>query len=221
MPLFFAIIGFVLVPLALAVGLVRPRTFARNGAVPSRGKVAGYCIGAMGASVAGLLATLPPGDVVAQESSPPAIVDQVANYSPRILKVTTAPTGEERQYLRIEMRMADGWSGASAFNAAAEEMLRVLQALKEKHSGHFDTVNFSLVADLVDSSNNKTAGQVIGVTFAMPAVEEVNFDNLLNQRLLDGFATQAGATQAGAPILADWCKENHKLAPNFCKMAGA
>lgn len=224
MPYIFAAIGFALVPLLLIVGLVRPKTFARGAAVPSRGKIIGYAALAMVVSFVGILATAP-GDetaapAVAKAAPTPSVTDQVGKYSSRITQVTTAPTGQDRQYLRIVLHMQEGWDGASTFNAAAEEMLRVLQDLKKHHTGQFGTVNFSLTADLVDANNKRTTGEVIAVTFDMPKVEGLEFDNLLNQRLLDGFTTQAGATAAGEGVLIDWCKKNQKLAPSFCKLAG-
>lgn len=224
MPYIFAAIGFALVPLLLIVGLVRPQTFARGTAVPSRGKITGYAVLAMAVSFIGILATVPDDEtavpVVANSTPAPSVTDQVGKYSSRITQVTTAPTGQDRQYLRIVLRMQEGWDGASTFNAAAEEMLRVLQDLKKHHRGQFGTVNFSLTADLVDANNKHATGEVIAVTFDMPKVEGLEFENLLNQRLLDGFTTHTGATAAGKGVLVDWCKQNQKLAPSFCKLAG-
>lgn len=227
MPYFFAIIGTVLVPLLLIIGLIRPRTFARKGAVPSRGKVVSYSVLAFVASLVGLIATLPEGEVsapavaaTAPKETPPDVSDQIVKYSSRITKVSATQLTGGREYLRIDLHMAEGWSGASTFNAAAQEMMRVLEALKVKHPGEFDNVNFNLTADLVDKYNNKSVDGIIGVTFSMPEVEKVNFDNLPNQRLLDGFAIQAGGTRVGDEILADWCKENRKRAAKFCKLVG-
>lgn len=190
----------------------------------------------MAVSFVGILATVPPEVEKAGRKVPPEVphknttppttepekkatnVDEIAKYSRLITRVFTAPTGEDRQYLRIEMRTLEGWSGASTFNAAAEEMLDILEKLKEKHPGQFGIVNFGLAADLIDQQNNKTSKEVISVTFDMSKVEKLNFDNLLNQRLLNDYATQAGGTKIGDAILADWCKENLDLAAKFCKL---
>lgn len=164
-----------------------------------------------------LLALLLAGLLVGCSGDPKSIQET----SRDITRVSDAMDGAVK-VLVIDMKPSAGYSNSSFFFMATEDIKKVV-AMIAKHfpNQQADRMDFILTTGLSDKYGNSKDLQVIRLSFDMPEVKKINFQNsgFTSGDLLNLAHPASYLHPAGKDIVAAYCGEdsNAKFAPSFCR----
>lgn len=224
-------IALVVLPLVWLVGMIQPRLFAKRYRVPSRIRITTYVVilllvllstlfvtvavegasGAQNVSV-GIISS----DMESDSTNNERMLRQIFRYSPKIAHVSLNSSDGLKPRLLIVMKMTQNLDRASTFTAAAQEVMVVVEEVKEHYQGRISDIEFQMIPARVDGVDEQLHDDLITMVFSMEAVERVAFTDLLNQSFLNNFVVRAESSRAGKELLTPWCVEHERYAQRFC-----
>lgn len=222
--------------LAFAVALVRPKTFSRKGATPSRAKAAGSAllmavISFIGAGVSidyeksgSTTSTEAKTSDTTQDSAQTVLNPEeiIIKFNNKLEKVSEIERVDGSRTLNLDIYVKDSFSDAWLITAVATDSQKILEQITKEFPDRYALAHFNIYTDIIDQYNNTAKGHILGITFDMTEIQKLNFKNLPYQRLLNGFVTKVSGGPIGKQVTYAWCSNtsNRNDAPAFCKMAG-